>query len=347
MRYPINGQSRPLARRLTARLRGALSLMALPLMLASTMLALLALTPARAAWPERPVRVIVPYAPGGNTDGIARVTAQALQEALGQPFVVENRVGGNGIVAAEFVARAAPDGYTLFLVAQPVFSIVPAMIKAPYDPVTDFTPISVVGTNPFVFSVHRSVPVASLAEWLAWARRAPAGSLNYGSGSVGSSSHLVMAMLLDRTGVHAEHVPYKGGSLSLQALVAGEVPMGFNNLSEVIPFARSGELKPLAVSSAARARQLPTVPSVAESGYPGFDVLTWNGLVGPARLPAEVVERAAAEIRRRMSDAAFLQRLAGLGVDPLGNTPAEFGTLIRADRTRWAEAVRLSGAKAD
>jgi tripartite-type tricarboxylate transporter receptor subunit TctC len=301
-----------------------------------------------AAWPERPVRVIVPYAPGGNTDGIARVTAQALQEAFGQPFVVENRVGGNGIVAAEAVARAAPDGYTLFLVAQPVLAIVPAMIKVSFDPVTDFTPISVVGTNPFVFSVHRSVPVASLTEWLTWARRQPAGSLNYSSGSVGASSHLVMVLLLDRTGVRAEHVPYRGGALSLQALVAGEVPMGFNNLSEALPFTRSGELRALAVSGAARSRQLPEVPTVIESGYPGFEVVTWNGLVGPARLAPEVVERAAAEIRRRAStDAAFVQRLEGLGVDSLGNTPAQFGAMIRADRQRWAEAVRLSGAKVD
>jgi tripartite-type tricarboxylate transporter receptor subunit TctC len=205
----------------------------------------------------------------------------------------------------------------------------------------------VVGTNPFVFSVHRSVPVASLTEWLTWAKRQPAGSLNYSSGSVGASSHLVMVLLLDRTGVRAEHVPYRGGALSLQALVSGEVPMGFNNLSEALPFTRSGELRALAVSGATRARQMPEVPTVIEAGYPGFEVVTWNGLVGPANLAPEVVERTAAEIRRRVADPAFVRRLEGLGVDPLGNTPAQFGAMIRADRQRWGEAVRLSGAKVD
>ncbi len=302
---------------------------------------------AQAKWPQRPVRIIVPYAAGGNTDGIARVTGQALGETFGQSFVVENKVGGNGTVAAEFVARAPADGYTLFMVAQPVFAIVPAMIKAPYDPISDFAPISIVGTNQFALGVHKSIPANTLADLIAYVKSKPSGSLNYSSGSVASVSHLVMELLLVRAAIKVEHVPFKGGSLSLQSLVSGQTPMGFNNVSEVIPFAKSGEIRLLAVSGNRRAAQLPEVPTVAESGFPGFNAQTWNGLVGPAKLPRAIVDRVAAEVRRRVKDPVFAQRMGGLGVDLLGNTPEEFAATIRADIPLWAEAVRVSGAKVE
>ena len=302
---------------------------------------------AQSRWPERPVKVVVPYAAGGNTDGFARITALALQETFGQPFVVENRVGGNGGVAAESVARAEPDGTTLFMVAQGVFAIVPAMSKVRYDPVADFTPISIVGTNQFALSVGKAVPASTLQELLAYIRSRPPGSLNYSSGSIGSGSHLTMALLMARANLKAEHVPFKGGSQSLQALVSGQVPMGFNNVSEVIPFGRTGDLKILAVSSDKRDRQLPNVPTVAESGFPGYNAATWNGLVGPAKLPREIVDRIAGEVRKRVREPAFIQRMEALGVDVLGNTPDEFAALIRADIPRWAEAVRISGAKVE
>jgi hypothetical protein len=202
------------------------------LMLSGLALALAQGVQAQSRWPERPVRIVVPYAAGGNTDGIARITAQAMQESLGQPFVVENRVGGNGSVAAEFTARAEPDGHTLFMAVQGIFAIVPAMSKVRYDPIADFTPISIIGSNQFALSVGKAVPVNSFKEWLDWARAQPTGKLNYSSGSIGSGSHLTMALLLARAGIKAEHVPYKGGALSLQALVSGQVPMGFNNVSE-------------------------------------------------------------------------------------------------------------------
>ncbi|MDO8595071.1 MAG: tripartite tricarboxylate transporter substrate binding protein, partial [Sulfuricaulis sp.] len=272
---------------------------------------------------------------------------QALGETFGQSFVVENKVGGNGTVAAEFVAGASADGYTLFMVAQPVFAIVPAMIKAPYDPVADFTPISIVGTNQFALGVHKSVPANTLADLIAYVKSKPSGSLNYSSGSIASVSHLVMELLLVRAGIKVEHVPFKGGSLSLQSLVSGQTPMGFNNVSEVIPFAKSGEIRLLAVSGNRRATQLPEVPTVAESGFPGFNAQTWNGLVGPAKLPREIVDRAAAEVRRRVKEPVFAQRMGGLGVDLLGTTPEEFAATIRADIPLWAEAIRVSGAKVE
>ena len=317
------------------------------LMLSGLALALAQGVQAQSRWPERPVRIVVPYAVGGNTDGIARITAQAMQESLGQPFVVENRVGGNGSVAAEFTARAEPDGHTLFMAVQGIFAIVPAMSKVRYDPIADFTPISIIGSNQFALSVGKAVPVNSFKEWLDWARAQPAGKLNYSSGSIGSGSHLTMALLLARAGIKAEHVPYKGGALSLQALVSGQVPMGFNNVSEVIPFGKTGELKLLAVSGVRRAHQVPNVPMVAEAGFPGFDSTTWNGLVGPAKLPRAIVDRIHNEIRRRVTEPAFMQRMDGLGVDVVGNTPEEFAAIIRSDIPRWAEAVRLSGAKVE
>jgi tripartite-type tricarboxylate transporter receptor subunit TctC len=216
-----------------------------------------------------------------------------------------------------------------------------------YDPIADFTPISIIGSNQFALSVGKAVPVNSFKEWLDWARAQPAGKLNYSSGSIGSGSHLTMALLLARAGIKAEHVPYKGGALSLQALVSGQVPMGFNNVSEVIPFGKTGELKLLAVSGVRRAHQVPNVPMVAEAGFPGFDSTTWNGLVGPAKLPRAIVDRIHNEIRRRVTEPAFMQRMDGLGVDVVGNTPEEFAAIIRSDIPRWAEAVRLSGAKVE
>jgi len=294
------------------------------------------------SWPTKPVRMIVPFAAGGNTDGIARLIGQRLAEALGQQFVVENRAGANGMIAAETVARAAPDGYTLFLAALPQIAVFPAMTKASYDPVKDFAPISNIGVNPFVLMVHPGFPVTTVGEFVARARAQP-NMIAYGSGGHGSLSHMTMALFLKRAGIEMNHVPYKGGGPAMADTVAGHVPSYFGNLSEALPFAANAQIRMLGVSSTARARQIPQVPTISESGYPGFNVITWNGLLAPAGTAKTIIDRLAKECAAAVKDPAVVQRFAGYGVDPLGDGPAEFAATIAADIPVWAEAVRITG----
>jgi tripartite-type tricarboxylate transporter receptor subunit TctC len=315
----------------------------------STILAGLALAvpvASAAAWPEKPVRIVVPYAAGGNTDLIARQTAQMLAEAFGKSFVADNRPGANGVIAAELTAKSTPDGYTLMIAATPQLVIAPALGKVPFDPVTDFAPVSIVGTNPFVLVAHRSVPAASVRELIEHARANP-GKLSYASAGSGSISHLAAAMFLQRIGATAQHVSYKGNAPALTDVLAGHVPMMFANLSEALPHASGGNVRLLAVTSEARNAQLPGVPTLAESGLAGFHATTWNGLVAPARTPSTLVERISAAVRQAIKTPQAINRLSELGVDPVGSTPAQFAERIRADLPLWAEAVKISGARLD
>ncbi len=293
-------------------------------------------------WPQRPVTVLVPFAAGGNTDGIARMAAQRLSEALGQQFVVENRPGAGGAIAADVAAKAAPDGYTLFVAALPVMAIVPAMQKVRYDPRKDFAPISNIATNPFVLVVNKDFAAKTLGDFIAQIRAHP-NELSYGSAGTGSLNHLSMALFLHAAGLQMIHVGYKGNAPALADVVAGHVPAMFSNLSDALPQISGGTVRALAVSGAARAPQLPDVPTVAESGYPQFKTLTWNGLLAPAGTPQEIVDRVASELARAVKDAKFAEQLARYGVDPLGSTPDEFKRTIAADVSFWAEAVRAAG----
>ncbi len=295
-------------------------------------------------WPQRPVRIIGPYAAGGNADVLARVTAQRLSEAFGQQFVVENRVGGNGIIAAEAVARAPADGYTLLWGVLPPLAIQPALSKVPYDPRKDFAPISIVATNPFVLVVNQDLPVKTLAELIAWVRAQPS-KPSYAEGAVGSVTHLAMALFLHRAGLEMTNVSYRGNAPALTDVVAGHLPTMFSNLSDALPHLASGAIRALAVSGEKRSPQLPDVPTVAESGFPGFNVITWNGLVAPGGTPKLIIERLAAEIARAVKHPAFVARLASLGADPLGDTPGEFAARISADLDLWAQAVAAAGIK--
>jgi tripartite-type tricarboxylate transporter receptor subunit TctC len=309
--------------------------------------ALLAATPAGAqTWPQKPVRIVVPFSPGGNTDSIARITAEWLSQKLGQPVLVENKPGASGAIAAEFVARAPADGYTLFLATLPQMAVLPAMTKTPYDPVADFAPISVIASNNFALAMNDLIPAKTLPEFVAYARERP-GKLVYASAGTSSISHLTMVLLLKRAGLQLEHVSYKGGAPALADVVAGHVPMYFGNLAEIVPHAGGGKIKILAVSGEKRAPQLPNVPTVAEQGYPGFQTNTWNALAAPAKTPQPVIDRLAREIALAVRDPAFVQRLESIGVDPVGNTPAEFAALLKADLATWAEAVRVAGVKPD
>lgn len=295
-------------------------------------------------WPQKPVTVFVPFAAGGNTDGIARMVAQKLSEALGQQFVVENKGGAGGALAADQVARSQPDGYTMFVTAHSVLTVVPKMTKVKYDPLKDFTPISNIATNPFVLVVHKDFPANNVAEFVAYVKEKK-NNVSFASAGQGSLAHLSMALFLKEAGIDMIHVPYKGNAPALSDVIAGHVPAMFSNLSDTLPHATSGAVKLLAVSGDKRAQQLPNIPTVAESGYPKYKSLTWNGLMAPAGTPKEIVDKAAKVIIEAVKDPKFAEKLAGYGVDPLGNTPEEFAKGLAADVVLWADALKAAGIK--
>jgi tripartite-type tricarboxylate transporter receptor subunit TctC len=306
-------------------------------------MALAAAAPAQ-TWPHKPVRVIVPFPPGGTTDSISRISVEWLAHRLGQSVLAENKPGASGVIAADFVARAQPDGYTLFMAPLPQMVIVPQISKTSYDPFKDFVPISIVASNDFALAVSERVPVATLKELIAHAKERP-GTLSYASAGSGTVSHLTMALLLKRAGVDMVHVPYKGGGPALSDLVAGHVPAYFGNFAEVLAHVRGGKVKVLAVSGERPSPMFPGVATVSEQGFPGFRTNTWNGLAAPAGTPPAVVERIASEIAVAAKDPMFVKRLEDIGAVPVGNTPAEFARTLKADFEIWREAIRASGIK--
>jgi tripartite-type tricarboxylate transporter receptor subunit TctC len=295
-------------------------------------------------WPQRPVKIVVPYAPGGNSDAIGRVIARHLGEAFGQPFVMENRPGASGAIAAEAVARSPADGYTLFLASLTQMAIMPAAIKTSFDPLKDVVPISAISTNSLVLVVHPSLPVKSVAEFVAYAGNQH-GQLTYAAAGVGSITHLSMALFLKRAGIEMTPVMYKGGAPAMTDIIAGHVKAQFAIAASVVPYAVGDVLRLLAVSSAQRMPQIPHVPTISESGFPGFQVLNWTGLVAPTGTPKGVVDRTAREVSRAVKDPKIAALLTATGVDPLGNTPEEFAAMIAADVALWGEAVKIAGVR--
>src|SRR5688572_13369848 len=293
-------------------------------------------------WPQRAVKVVVPFVAGGNTDNQARIVSERLAAVLGQPFVVENRVGAGGAIAAEFVAKAPADGYTLFFAASPQFSL-PLVQKVSFDPYKDFAPISIVGTNPFVLGIHASIPAKTLKEFVNYVRTRQ-GELNYASAGTGTTTHLTGALFLARAGLRMTHIPYKGGAQAVSDLVGGQVQMYFGNASEMIQHSKSGKIRMLGVSSEKRAPQLPEVPAIAEF-YPGFRSGTWNGYLAPTGTPAPIVEKLAQEVQKIVREPATANRLRSIGVEPLGNTPAEFAEYVRRDAPVWRDAVQAAGIR--
>lgn len=296
------------------------------------------------SWPERPVTIIVPFAAGGNTDGIARMMAQWLSDIFGKPFVVENRPGAGGAIAAEVVAKSHPDGYTLFVAALPVVAIVPVLNKVHFDPQKDLAPISNVATNPFVLVVNKDLPIKTLKDFVDYVGQRK-DQLSYSSGGVGSLNHLSMALFLKQAGLTMTHVPYKGNAPALADVVAGHVPAMFSNLSDALPQAQGGAIRMLAVSGETRSPLAPQIPTVAESGYPNYKVLTWNGLMAPAGTPPEIIEKLAREIAIAVKDPKFKVPLVQYGVDPLGSTPSEFKAMVARDIAIWTEAINVAGLK--
>ncbi|MCR0983765.1 Bug family tripartite tricarboxylate transporter substrate binding protein [Roseomonas populi] len=300
---------------------------------------------AQEAWPDRPIRLVVPFAPGGVTDSIGRLSAEWLSNRLGKPVVVENRSGGNGSIATEFVAASRPDGYTLLVASASQFAVLPALTPVRYDPVQSFAPISIVASNPFALAVPAKLGVSNLQEFVALAKRDD--TLNYASAGNGSGSHLTMALFLRRAGIEMQHVPYRGGGPATQDLLAGRVAAYFGNPAEVVPQAQGGTVRIIATSGSTRVPELPDVPTVAEQGVAGLVTETWNGLAAPAGTPPAVVARIAEAMRPACQDAAFRASLARLGVDPVCNGPAEMGARVAADLPVWKEAVQISGATLD
>jgi tripartite-type tricarboxylate transporter receptor subunit TctC len=300
----------------------------------------------QAAWPDRPIRLLVPFAPGGVTDSIARLSAEWLSARLGQSVVVENRSGGNGTIALEAVRRSAPDGYTLLTASASQMVMLPALTTVPFVAERDFAPVSIVASNPLAIGVSANLGVRTLGEFVALAKR-QGGQLNYGSASTGSSTHLVMALLLQRAGIEMQHVPYRGGSPAMQDLLGGRLAAYFGNASDMIPHVQGDAIRVLAVSGAERSPAMPQVPTVAEQGYPGFRAETWNGIAAPAGVPVAIIDRIAGELKPACADAGFREKLERLGTTAVCSTPAEFAAAMRADAPIWQEAVRISGASLD
>jgi tripartite-type tricarboxylate transporter receptor subunit TctC len=296
------------------------------------------------SWPQKPVKVIVPFAPGGNSDSIARIVASHLGDAFAQHFIVENRPGAGGALGAEAAARSPADGYTLLLTSVSQLAVLPAITKTSYEPVKDFAPISNIGTNPNLLITHPSMPVKTLADFVDYVRARP-GQLSYAAGVPLGLGHLSMALFLKRAGLDMIPLTYKGGATPLTDIIAGHVPTYFAPLSDVLPHRTSGALRLLAVSSEKRLPQIPDVPTVNESGYPGFKTLTWNGLLAPAGTPKDIVDRIAREVSRAVKDQKFAERLVAMGVEPLGNSPEEFAAMIAADIAFWAEAIKIAGVQ--
>lgn len=297
------------------------------------------------SWPQKPVRLLVGFAAGGNIDNVARLTGQRLSEAFGQQFLVENRVGAMGTLAADAVVHAAPDGYTLFWAGTGTVSIFPAMGKPPYDTLKDFAPISMIGTNPQVLIVNPKLPIKNVKEFVDYVKGQKEKLPYGGGGGPGSVSNLLMSLFLKRAGLEMTAVSYRGTAPAMTDVIAGHIPTMFVPLPEAKPQAEGGKVRMIAISDDKRSRSAPEIPTIAESGYPGFRGISWNGLMAPAATPKDIVNRIAAEFARAAKDPKFVAALDKYGVDPAGLTPEEFTNFIKHDMALWAEAVKIAGVK--
>jgi tripartite-type tricarboxylate transporter receptor subunit TctC len=306
------------------------------------------LAPAQApAYPNKPVRIVVPFPAGGTTDILARAISQKLSESLGQPFIVDNRPGAAGNIGAELVAKSAPDGYTMLMGTVGTHAINASLYpKLPYDHVKDFQPVLLVAGVPNVLAVYPAVPANSVQELIAYAKANPS-KLNFASSGAGTSIHLSGELFKTATGVQMQHIPYKGSAPALQDLVGGQVQLMFDNLPSALPLIKAGKLRALAVTSATRSPALPDIPTVAESGLPGFEASSWFGLLVPAGTPAAVVARINAEGNKWLASPEARDKLTAQGANAAGGTPEDFAKHITAETAKWARVVKESGAKVE
>jgi len=303
---------------------------------------------AQVPYPSKPIRFVVPFPPGGPLDITGRAIAQKLAESWGQPVVVDNRPGAGGGIGAELVARSPGDGYTLLMGAVSTHAINPSLYaKIPYDPQKDFVPVALVAQVPNILVVNPTLPVHSVKELIDYARAKP-GALSFGSGSTGSTGHLAGELFKTMAGVDMVHIPYKGGAPAMQDLLAGQTQLMFDNLANALPQVKAGKLRALAVTTSKRAPAVPDLPTVAESGLPGFDLTTWFGVFVPAGTPPETVAKLNAEIVKALGSKDLADRLAGMGaVPPENNTPESFAAFVRAEAGKYARVVKSSGARVD
>jgi tripartite-type tricarboxylate transporter receptor subunit TctC len=297
-------------------------------------------------WPARPVRVVVPFAAGGGADLVSRAVSQRLTAQTGQQFVVDNRGGGGGNIGTDVVAKAAPDGYTLLITGPSHVINAHLFRQLPFDPRRDFTAISLLTSAPYVLVASPELPARNLQELLALARARP-GALSYGSAGNGTAGHLAMELIKAAAGIDMVHVPYRGSPPVLTDLMAGRLAVAFDNVLSSAPHVEAGKLRALAVSGSRRAPALPQVPTVAESGLPGFDVQVWQGALFPAGVNPAIVNRLAAEMRTAMQSPELQARMRELGAESIGSTAPEFAAFLEADDRRWGEGVRRSGARVD
>ena len=299
------------------------------------------------AYPAKAVRIVVPFPPGGTSDILARTLSPKLTAEWGQPVIVDNRPGAAGNIAAEHVARSPGDGYTLFITTVGIHAIHPSLYaKLPFDAVRDFTPVTNLVMLPTLLVVHPSLPVRSVKDLIALARRRP-GDLSYSSAGSGSQPHLTAEMFKTMAGVDLLHVPYKGAAQQLTDLVAGHVALTFATAPSAVPFIKSGQMRAIGVSSGKRTAALPDVPTIAEAGVPGYEAVGWNGMMAPAGLPAPVLEKVNGTVVRIFQAPDVREKMIALAADPQTTTPAEFGAYIRSEITKWAKVVKDSGAKAE
>lgn len=306
------------------------------------------LASAQGSWPDRPVRIIVPFTPGGSTDILARAMGAELQEALGQPFVIENRAGAGGTVGSEVVARAAPDGYTLMMGHIGTLAVNPALYRnLSFDTATSFQPITLVAVVPNILVVNpRKVPVQNVQELIALAKRQPKG-LSYGSGGNGSAAHIAMVAFNLATGTEMEHIPYRGTGPMMNDLIAGTIDLTLTGGPPALPPVRAGTLRALGVSSLTRLSSAGEIPTIAEQGVAGFDATQWYGLVAPAGTPRPIIDRLNAASARILRGERLRPRLAAEGAEAAPGTPEEFRELIVAERNRWGELIRRADVRAD
>jgi len=296
-------------------------------------------------YPTKPVRIIAPFAPGGGTDFIARLIAQKLTERLGHQVIVENKPGAGGNLGAEFAVKSAPDGYTLLLVAGS-YTVNPSLYKLSFDPVNDITPVVQLSQGPFVVAVHPSVPANDLKELIELARRQP-DKLSYASAGSGSITHLASELFLDMAKIKVVHIPYKGTGPALNDTIAGSTQLIFGSVSTTLQFIKSGRLRGLAVTTPRRISALPDLPTVAEAGVPGYEVVLWHGLVAPKGVPRPIVDRLNREANEVLKAKDMGDLLATDGVAPAGGTPEQFRAVIKADIERWRGVVKQANIKVD
>jgi tripartite-type tricarboxylate transporter receptor subunit TctC len=315
------------------------------LALGLTLAGVTALATAQDSWPSKPVKIVVPFSPGGGGDAVVRSISEKLGERLGQPVVIENRPGASGYIGAQLVAGAAPDGYTILMGFDGSMVVAPNLIKAPFDTLNDFVPITKLNDATLILAAHSSVPAKNLQELVEYSKQQ--GGLGFGSSGAATTTHLAGELLALRSGAKLRHVPYKGGGQAVTDVAGGQIPLIYTVIPTIAGFLKDGRLKPIGVSSARRSSVLPDVPTFAEAGLAGFEVSSWYGLLAPAKTPKAIVDRIQREVHAVLQLPEIREKYLKGGFEPVGNKPEEFAQQIKADLTRWNKVVKDANIRVD